>query len=123
VVDLLEQRCRPRGGAQGPAPGAEQAQDQDVGSGVAGPSQSDAAPPRASAVPAIISGRRGPRVPTRRPVRGENSTTSTPIGSRHSPAVRAGELQENLQLIDHKIDVYRGRVDAGDADRLWAPSR
>jgi DNA-binding transcriptional MerR regulator len=33
------------------------------------------------------------------------------------------ELQENLQLIDHKIDVYRGRVDAGDADRLWAPSR
>ncbi len=33
------------------------------------------------------------------------------------------ELQENLQLIDHKIDVYRGRVDAGDADRLWAPTR
>jgi DNA-binding transcriptional MerR regulator len=36
---------------------------------------------------------------------------------------KLGELQENLQLIDHKIDVYRGRVDAGDADRLWAPSR
>jgi DNA-binding transcriptional MerR regulator len=33
------------------------------------------------------------------------------------------ELQENLQLIDHKIDVYQGRVDAGDADRLWAPTR
>jgi DNA-binding transcriptional MerR regulator len=33
------------------------------------------------------------------------------------------ELQENLQLIDHKIDVYRGRVAAGDADRLWAPTR
>lgn len=30
-------------------------------------------------------------------------------------------LQENLQLIDHKIDVYRGRLEAGDADRLWAP--
>ena len=33
------------------------------------------------------------------------------------------ELQENLELIDHKIDVYRGRLDAGDADQLWAPSR
>jgi len=31
------------------------------------------------------------------------------------------ELQENLELIDHKIDVYRGRLAAGDADRLWAP--
>jgi DNA-binding transcriptional MerR regulator len=31
------------------------------------------------------------------------------------------ELQQNLQLIDHKIDVYRGRMAAGDADRLWAP--
>jgi len=33
------------------------------------------------------------------------------------------ELQENLELIDHKIDVYRGRLAAGDADRLWAPNR
>jgi DNA-binding transcriptional MerR regulator len=33
------------------------------------------------------------------------------------------ELQENLQLIEHKIDVYRGRMEAGDADRLWAPNR
>jgi DNA-binding transcriptional MerR regulator len=32
------------------------------------------------------------------------------------------ELQENLKLIDHKIDVYRGRLAAGDADRLWAPT-
>ena len=32
-------------------------------------------------------------------------------------------LQENLELIDHKIDVYRGRLAAGDADRLWAPDR
>ncbi len=32
-------------------------------------------------------------------------------------------LQENLALIDHKIDVYRGRLAAGDADRLWAPAR
>jgi DNA-binding transcriptional MerR regulator len=36
---------------------------------------------------------------------------------------RLGELQENLKLIDHKIDVYRGRVAAGDADGLWAPRR
>jgi DNA-binding transcriptional MerR regulator len=34
---------------------------------------------------------------------------------------RMVELQENLELIDHKIDVYRGRLEAGDADRLWAP--
>lgn len=31
-------------------------------------------------------------------------------------------MQESLRLIDHKIDVYRGRLAAGDADRLWAPS-
>jgi DNA-binding transcriptional MerR regulator len=36
---------------------------------------------------------------------------------------KLAELQQNLQLIDHKIDVYRGRVAAGDADQLWAPSR
>jgi DNA-binding transcriptional MerR regulator len=30
------------------------------------------------------------------------------------------ELQENLKLIDHKLAVYRGRLDAGDADKLWA---
>jgi DNA-binding transcriptional MerR regulator len=35
---------------------------------------------------------------------------------------RIAELQENLELIDHKIDVYRGRLAAGDADRLWAPA-
>ena len=36
---------------------------------------------------------------------------------------RLAEVQENLKVIDHKIDVYRGRLAAGDADRLWAPSR
>jgi DNA-binding transcriptional MerR regulator len=36
---------------------------------------------------------------------------------------RLAEIQENLKLIDHKIDVYRGRIAAGDADQLWAPSR
>jgi DNA-binding transcriptional MerR regulator len=36
---------------------------------------------------------------------------------------KLAELQENLQLIDHKIDVYRGAVAAGDADQLWAPAR
>ncbi|MEV1247371.1 MerR family transcriptional regulator [Nonomuraea sp. NPDC050022] len=34
---------------------------------------------------------------------------------------KMAELQENLRLIDHKIDVYRGRLAAGDADQLWAP--
>jgi hypothetical protein len=32
-------------------------------------------------------------------------------------------LRDNLQLVDHKIDVYRGRLNAGDADKLWAPRR
>jgi len=43
----------------------------------------------------------------------------------HRAAViaRLAELQENLKLIDHKIGVYRGRLAAGDADQLWAPSR
>jgi DNA-binding transcriptional MerR regulator len=36
---------------------------------------------------------------------------------------KLAELQENVELIDHKIDVYRGRLEAGDADRLWAPSQ
>jgi DNA-binding transcriptional MerR regulator len=30
-------------------------------------------------------------------------------------------LRQNLELIDHKIDIYQGRLDAADADRLWAP--
>ena len=36
---------------------------------------------------------------------------------------KLAEAQENLKLIDHKIDVYRGRLAAGDADQLWAPNR
>jgi DNA-binding transcriptional MerR regulator len=36
---------------------------------------------------------------------------------------KLAELHENLKLIDHKISVYRGRLAAGDADRLWAPNR
>lgn len=41
----------------------------------------------------------------------------------HRERVLAGlaEVRENLAAIDHKIDVYRSRVAAGDADRLWAP--
>ncbi|MHA6615730.1 MerR family transcriptional regulator [Pseudonocardia sp. DLS-67] len=35
---------------------------------------------------------------------------------------RIAELHENLELIDRKIDVYRGRLAAGEADRLWAPT-
>jgi DNA-binding transcriptional MerR regulator len=36
---------------------------------------------------------------------------------------KLAEIQENLATIDHKIDVYRGRLAAGDADQLWAPNR
>ena len=42
---------------------------------------------------------------------------------RAEVTAKLAELRENLQLIDHKIDVYRGRLAAGDADQLWAPSR
>lgn len=36
---------------------------------------------------------------------------------------KIAELRENLALIDHKIDGYQGRIEAGDADNLWAPPR
>jgi DNA-binding transcriptional MerR regulator len=42
---------------------------------------------------------------------------------RADVVAKIAELQENLQLIDHKIDVYQGRLAAGDADKLWAPQR
>ena len=43
----------------------------------------------------------------------------------HSADVTAklAEIQENLKVIDHKIDVHRARLAAGDADQLWAPNR
>ncbi len=40
---------------------------------------------------------------------------------RAEVAAQLAEFQQALELIDHKIDVYRGRVEAGDADQLWAP--
>jgi DNA-binding transcriptional MerR regulator len=40
---------------------------------------------------------------------------------RSDVLTQLAELQESLELIDHKIDVYRGRMQAGDADQLWAP--
>jgi len=42
---------------------------------------------------------------------------------RADVTAKLAEVQESLKLIDHKIDVYRGRLDAGDADQLWAPTR
>ncbi len=41
---------------------------------------------------------------------------------RAEVTAKLAELHENLTLIDHKIDVYRGRLAAGDADQLWAPN-
>ncbi|MFJ8927793.1 MerR family transcriptional regulator [Streptomyces sp. NPDC102364] len=34
---------------------------------------------------------------------------------------KLAETRENLKMIDHKIDVYRDSMAAGEADRLWAP--
>ncbi|GGU71094.1 MerR family transcriptional regulator [Streptomyces albospinus] len=42
---------------------------------------------------------------------------------RDEVLARLAACQENLRLISHKIDVYRGRLAAGDADQLWAPNR
>src|SRR5450755_3457991 len=42
---------------------------------------------------------------------------------RADVTAKLAEIQENLKVIDHKIDVYRGRLATGDADQLWAPNR
>jgi DNA-binding transcriptional MerR regulator len=41
---------------------------------------------------------------------------------RADVTAKLAELQENLELIDHKIDVYRGRLAAGDADSYGTPT-
>ncbi len=40
---------------------------------------------------------------------------------RADVVAKLAEVQENLEVIDHKIEVYRGSLVAGEADRLWAP--
>ena len=35
---------------------------------------------------------------------------------------KLAEIQENLKEVDRKIDIYRGSLAAGEADRLWAPA-
>lgn len=42
---------------------------------------------------------------------------------RAEVTAKFAELQANLELIDHKINIYRGRLVAADADQLWAPNR
>jgi DNA-binding transcriptional MerR regulator len=42
---------------------------------------------------------------------------------RADVTAKLAQIRENLELIDHKIGVYRGRLAAGDADQLWAPNR
>ncbi|GAA5155898.1 MerR family transcriptional regulator [Pseudonocardia eucalypti] len=42
---------------------------------------------------------------------------------REEVVAKLAEVRESLETINHKIDVYRGRLAAGDADRLWAPDR
>ena len=41
---------------------------------------------------------------------------------RADVTAKLAEIQQNLKVIDHKIDVYRSSVAAGDADQLWAPT-
>jgi DNA-binding transcriptional MerR regulator len=42
---------------------------------------------------------------------------------RADVTARLAEIQDSLKTIHHKIEVYRGRLEAGDADQLWAPRR
>jgi len=35
---------------------------------------------------------------------------------------KLADLEENLKLIDYKIDVYRACLAPGDADELWPPA-
>jgi DNA-binding transcriptional MerR regulator len=42
---------------------------------------------------------------------------------RADVTAKLAEIQENLKTIDRKINIYRGRLTAGDADHLWAPAR
>lgn len=53
----------------------------------------------------------------------EQERLSLMQANRADVVAKIAELQENLQLIDHKIDVYQGRLAAGDADQLWATHR
>jgi hypothetical protein len=41
---------------------------------------------------------------------------------RADVTAKLGEIQENLKLIEHKINVYRGRLDAGDVDSYGTPN-
>src|SRR6266536_6508563 len=41
---------------------------------------------------------------------------------RAEVAAKLAEVRESLALIDHKIDVYRGRLAAGDADSYGTPT-
>ena len=42
---------------------------------------------------------------------------------RADVVAKLAEIHENLKIIDHKIDVYRGRLAAGDADSYGVPER
>jgi DNA-binding transcriptional MerR regulator len=42
---------------------------------------------------------------------------------RADVTAKLAEITESLKLIEHKIDVYQGRLAAGEADQLWAPRR
>ncbi len=52
----------------------------------------------------------------------ENDRLDLLESHRADVVAKLAEVQEHLKLMDHKIDVYRSRVVAGDADQLWAPT-
>ena len=51
----------------------------------------------------------------------ENERLELLEAHRAEVVAKLAEIQESLQVIDHKIDVYRGAIAAGEADTLWAP--
>jgi DNA-binding transcriptional MerR regulator len=51
----------------------------------------------------------------------ENERLELLEAHRAEVVAKLAEIQESLQVIDHKIDVYRGAIAAGEADALWAP--
>ena len=54
----------------------------------------------------------------------QRAGTTCPVGGPPRRGDRQlAELQENLKLIDRKIDLYRGRLAAGDTGQRWAPNR
>lgn len=51
----------------------------------------------------------------------ENERLALMESHRVEVEAKLAEIEQNLKLIDYKIDVYRQCLATGDADQLWAP--